>query len=126
MLLDTTVLVDVLRRNGRVLDRLRRHSGPYIASVISVDELVYGMGKGAADRERTELLIDGLELLPVGLAESRLAGEWRRSHRAEGTILKRADTLIAATAYTAGLSLATANVKDFPVREITVEHWPSG
>ena len=126
MLLDTTVLVDVLRRNAEVLDRLSRHPGPYIASVISVDELVYGMGKGGPDRDRTERLIAGLELLPVGLSEARLAGAWRRRHRTEGLTLKRPDTLIAATAYLAGLPLATANIKDFPMPGLTVEHWPSG
>lgn len=126
MLLDTTVLVDVLRRDATILDRLSRFPGPYIASVISADELVYGMGQGRADRDRTERLIDGLDLLPVGLAEARLAGEWRRHHRAQGVTLKRPDTLIAATAYLAGLSLATANVKDFPMPGLTVEHWPSG
>lgn len=92
--------------------------------MISLDEILFGMKP--SEEERVELLIDGLELLPVEVAEARLAGEWRRHHRAQGVTLKRPDTLIAATAYLAGLPLATANIKDFPMPGLTVEHWPSG
>lgn len=124
MLLDTTVLVDFLRSSPAVFARLQRHGGPFAASVISLDEILFGMKP--SEEERVELLIDGLELLPVEVAEARLAGEWRRHHRAQGVTLKRPDTLIAATAYLAGLPLATANIKDFPMPGLTVEHWPSG
>lgn len=40
--------------------------------------------------------------------------------------LAQADCLIAATAFAAGGSLATGNPKDFPMRELAVEHWPVG
>jgi hypothetical protein len=33
--------------------------------------------------------------------------------------------LIAAAAIGVGASLATANVTDFPMSEVAVEHWPS-
>jgi hypothetical protein len=33
--------------------------------------------------------------------------------------------LIAAAAAGVGASLATANVADFPMSEVAVEHWPS-
>ncbi|MGI8661441.1 MAG: hypothetical protein ACR2LH_10515 [Thermoleophilaceae bacterium] len=39
--------------------------------------------------------------------------------------LKQADCLIAAAAALNGLSLATANVKDFPMPELRVAYWPS-
>ena len=77
------------------------------------------------DESRTRSFIDGLDLIAVGRDEAWLAGEWRRRYRAEGRRLARADTLIAATAQVAGLSLATANIKDFPMPELDVEHWPS-
>jgi hypothetical protein len=40
--------------------------------------------------------------------------------------LHQADCLIAAAAVGVGASLATANVADFPMPELTVEDWPSG
>ena len=123
MLLDTTVLIDALNRRPGILRRLASLQHPFIASVISVDEIVAGMHP--RDGARTRSFIEGLNLIAVGRDEAWLAGEWRRRYRAEGRRLPRADTLIAATAATAGLPLATANVRDFPMPELHVEHWPS-
>ena len=123
MLLDTTILVDALRLRPAVIARLRQATGSFLASAISVDELLFGLRPG--EEERTRLLIDGLEVVPVGLPEARLAARWRREHRARGVTLGKSDCLIAACAATHGASLATANVKDFPMGEIHVEHWPS-
>jgi hypothetical protein len=40
--------------------------------------------------------------------------------------LHQADCLIAAAALGVDASIATANVDDFPMREINVDHWPAG
>jgi predicted nucleic acid-binding protein len=40
--------------------------------------------------------------------------------------LHQADRLIAAAALGAGASIATANINDFPMGEIKVDHWPAG
>jgi predicted nucleic acid-binding protein len=40
--------------------------------------------------------------------------------------LHQADCLIAAAALGVGASIATANVDDFPMGEIPVDHWPAG
>jgi predicted nucleic acid-binding protein len=48
------------------------------------------------------------------------------SHAARGRTLTQADCLIAAAALTLGGQLATGNPKDFPMRELTVDHWPAG
>jgi predicted nucleic acid-binding protein len=62
----------------------------------------------------------------VGRAAAALSGKWRRQHRARGITLQLSDTLIAASAYLAGAVLATGNVRDFPMPELTVEEWSSG
>ena len=54
------------------------------------------------------------------------AGMWRRTFAEYGVTLHQADYLIAAAAEGIGASLATANVDDFPMREVLVEHWPVG
>ncbi len=123
MLLDTTILIDVLRHRSAVADRLHGHGGPFFISALSVDEVLFGIRPG--EEERTQQLIEGADVLAVGLGEARLAAGWRRSFRAAGVTLGRADCLIAATAVLSGMPLATANVKDFPMPELHVEHWPS-
>jgi hypothetical protein len=40
--------------------------------------------------------------------------------------LHQADCLIAAAALGVGASIATANIDDFPMEEIIVDHWPAG
>jgi len=91
--------------------------------VISVNELLVGVR--TSEEERTDALIGGLELLAVGIRDVGIASAWRRSFRFRGVTLKQADCLIAAAAALNGLSLATANVKDFPMPELRVAHWPS-
>lgn len=55
-----------------------------------------------------------------------LAGTWRRDYAEAGTTLHQADCLIAAAALGIDASLATGNPDDFPMPELTVEHWPVG
>jgi predicted nucleic acid-binding protein len=74
----------------------------------------------------THRLIAGLDVVSVGRVEAVLAARWRREFARRGVTLDQSDCLIAACAVTHGVSLATANVKDFPMRELTVEHWPHG
>jgi predicted nucleic acid-binding protein len=94
-----------------------------MTSAVVVDQVLFGIrrGEGAA----THGLIDGLEVVSVGKREAVLAARWRREFARVGVTLDPADCQIAACAVTHGVSLATANVKDFPMKELTVEHWPS-
>jgi predicted nucleic acid-binding protein len=62
---------------------------------------------------------------PLGVPEGTRAGTWRREFAERGVTLHQADRLIAAAAVGIGAGLATANVDDFPMPELTVEHWPS-
>ncbi len=61
--------------------------------------------------------------MPLGTREGWRAGTWRRDFAKRGVTLSQADCLIAAAAVSIGARLATANVKDFPMPEITVEAW---
>ncbi len=83
-------------------------------------------------------LFSGLRLAPLGVAEGRRAGTWRRSFASRGVTLHQADCLIAPAAARigappaaaapagTGAALATGNVDDFPMLEIDVQHWPVG
>ena len=71
-------------------------------------------------------MFNGLRLAPLGVAQGMRAGIWRRRYAGQGVTLHQADCLIAAAAEGVGAMLATANVDDFPMQEVLVEHWPVG
>jgi predicted nucleic acid-binding protein len=127
VLLDTTVLIDVLRGRPATVAKLRglREGGDVpCTSAINVEEVVRGLRPsevGGAQR-----LFAGLAEAPLGFAEGRRAGEWRRRFARRGRTLSQADCLIAAAALVAGARLATGNPQDFPMMELTMEHWPVG
>lgn len=123
MLLDTTVLIDALRGQPATLARIRRAGPPFLTSAICIEEVLAWARPG--EEERVAQLVDSLEHVSVGSYEARVAASWRRSYRRQGITLKQSDCLIAACAAVTGVSLATANIKDFPMPELHVEHWPS-
>jgi hypothetical protein len=116
--LDTDVLIDLLR--GREVMRaflhdLVAHSVP-CCSTISVAEIYAGMRQ--EESARTADLLDGLVVLPVTREIAEVAGHFKR--RSKSRRLELADCLIAATAYVEGASVATGNVKDYTMAEITI------
>lgn len=126
LLLDSTVLIDLLRGRPAVQRVLtQRQSGDIpLTSSINVEEIVRGVHPREQERVRT--LFDGLRIVPIGRAQAERAGAWRREHAGRGITLSQADCLVAAAAWSVGAVLATANVKDFPMAELRVELWPVG
>ena len=126
VLLDTTVLIDVLRGRGAV-DRLRslRQAGdnPFVCAV-NVEETVRGLRPG--EEEAARRLFAGVRVAPLGRQEGWAAGEWRRDYASRGVTLSQADCLVGAAALAVGGRLATGNPRDFPMPELAVEHWPAG
>jgi len=126
LLLDSTVLIDALRGRGaaeRVAGLRRQGVEPWVCA-ISVEEIWRGLRPGEEPPVRR--LFTGLRLAPLGVAEGVRAGSWRREHAERGITLHQADCLIAAAAVGIGAALATANVADFPMADLRVEHWPVG
>ena len=126
LLLDSTVLIDALRGRPAAerLGGLRRLGTEPWVCAISVEEIWRGLRSGEEAVARR--LFNGLRLAPLGLAEGMRAGSWRRELAARGTTVHQADCLLAAAAVGISASLATANVADFPMSDLTVEHWPAG
>jgi predicted nucleic acid-binding protein len=65
---------------------------------------------------------DFLITLPV----ARSAGELKREHRRKGIALNLGDVIIAAVAPSNSLTLLTDNVKDFPMKELSLYPLPKG
>jgi len=126
ILLDSTVLIDALR--GRpAAERIRqlRRDGiqPWVCAV-SVEEVWRGLRPD--EEAAAQRLFNGLRLARLGTQEGQRAGTWRRDHARRGVTLHQADCLVAAAAIGIRAPLATANIADFPMPELTVEHWPVG
>lgn len=126
VLLDSTVLIDALRGRGAVgrIRRLRSRGDRPVVSPVNVEEVVRGLR--ATERDPALRFLHGVRLVPLDRAQAIQAGDWRREHAARGRALAQADCLIAAAAMRAGGRLATGNPRDFPMTELTVEHWPVG
>ena len=96
---------------------------PWVCA-ISVEEIWRGLRPG--EQQSARKLFNGLRLASLGAAEGMRAGSWRRSYAMRGVTLRQADCLVAAAAAGVGAALATANVDDFPMNEVDVQHWPIG
>jgi predicted nucleic acid-binding protein len=126
VLLDTTVLIDILRgrpAGDRLMD-LRRNGDQPSTTAINVEEVARGLRP--RERSAASRLIAGLEILPLGSPAGSRAGVWRQEHAGHGITLSQADCLIAAAAFEAGAQLATGNPRDFPMAGLSVDHWPVG
>jgi len=127
VLLDTTVLIDLLRGRVGAAERLRalRAAGDdACACAINVEETVRGLR--SSEHQAAGSLFAGLRIVPLGEREGWRAGEWRGEHARQGRTLSQADCLIAAAALSLDARLATGNPRHFPMAELTVEHWPAG
>ncbi len=126
LLLDTTVLIDVLRGKSAAgrLGALRSTEPVPFVCAITVEEVWRSVRPG--EEGAVSRLLGALRLAPLGRHEGERAGTWRRDYRATGVTLSQADCLVAAAAAGVGATLATGNPKDFPMPGIAVEHWPVG
>ena len=122
LVLDTSVVIDVLR--GRLPEDLALDSGrePMIVSTVTIHEVLFGLRGG--EESVTGGLLESFAIVGFGIAEAELSARWRRQFRSRGITLNLADTAIAATAAVRNLPLATGNVKHFPMSELRVEQWP--
>jgi predicted nucleic acid-binding protein len=124
-LLDTTVLIDVLRGRSaaeRLLELSETSEVPFVCAV-NIEEVFRGVRKG--DVGSVSRLLEGLRVAPLGRVEGEVAGSWRRAFADRGITLSQADCLVAAATVGVGARLVTGNPKDFPMSGLTVEHWPA-
>lgn len=115
ILVDTDVLIAHLRGiepAGHWLRQARRRE-PLGVSVVSIAELTGGMR--SAERREVWSLLSTLRAEPVTELVARHAGALMRRHRRSSPGIGIADYLIAATAEHCGATLATLNVRHFPM-----------
>lgn len=113
VVLDTDVLVDQLRGSEGAFEYLAGLKAPPACSEITRVEVIQGLR--SAERRAASRLFATVTWIPVSESVARRAGElgrrWRRSHPG----IAVADLVIAATAEEIEGTLATRNVKHFPM-----------
>jgi predicted nucleic acid-binding protein len=125
LLLDTSVLIDILRRRNHrrefVADLLR--AGHTLSTtVLNVAEVYAGMRPG--EEAHTEGLLAGLHLYALNESSARLAGKLKNVWSRKGRTLTLADAIVAAVAMEQQCQLLTDNHKDFPMPELQMYPLP--
>lgn len=115
LVLDTTVLIDVLRGDESAVAFLSELEAIPVCSEITRIEVL----RGLRPKEQTAAgsLLDALDWAPVDERVAVRAGELGRAWRDSHPGIDTADLAIAATAELSGRPLATTNVKHFPMFE---------
>jgi predicted nucleic acid-binding protein len=123
MLLDTCILVDVLRGKSAALAFVTGLKTPPQVSAVTLTELVAGC-RNAKERRQVDSLLSHYSIHDIGRDIANLAGEYIRDFGAShGT--DPIDALIAATAKVHGAPLATLNLKHFPMFNDLTRPYPA-
>jgi predicted nucleic acid-binding protein len=115
VLVDTSILIDVLRGERAAADVLRdaREEGPLQASEVTRLEVLAGMR--AKEEKATRALFGAFTWHPVDERVSEAAGELGREWLPRNRGIDSADLAIAATALELDARLLTRNIKHFPM-----------
>jgi predicted nucleic acid-binding protein len=125
LLLDTSLLIDVLRRRSQrrefVADLVR--AGHVLSTTtLNVAEVYAGVRPG--EEPDIEALFARLHLYELSGPSARLAGKLKNTWSQKGRTLTLADTIVAAIAIEHECQLLTDNQKDFPMPEIQLYPLP--
>ncbi len=121
LLLDTDIMMDVLRGYVPAVQYLRSMPQPFSISSVSVAELVQHVQDGS-ERGALANLLGVVDVLPVDAVIAERAGvlrrEYGKSHR-----VTLADAIVAATAERYSIQLATLHPRHYPsVQRITTPY----
>jgi predicted nucleic acid-binding protein len=119
LLLDTSVLIDVLRlrhRRRELLAEFVQAGHALSTTALNVAEVYAGMRPDEA--QRTEALLGALDCYDLTGNSGRRAGALKQQWAKKGRTLTLADTIVAAVALEHGCTLMTDNRKDFPMEEL--------
>lgn len=131
VLIDTNVLIEHERGRLELEPHLRgRENEEFFLSVVTASELLHGVHRARDRRTRArrsawvEAVLERFPLLDIDLATAR-SHAWLWAELASaGRLIGPHDMWLAAACLARGLSLVTANVREFErVPGITVENW---
>jgi len=113
ILIDTTILIDHLRKQRKDKTLFYRLSFQYNYMISSITEFEFSVGSTLPNREFVEKLLAKLPVLPFDSACVKTAIEMYHNLKLKNQLLPLPDIFIAATAITHDLQLLTLNRKHF-------------
>jgi predicted nucleic acid-binding protein len=126
ILVDSDVLIEHLRGSTAARDWLvhaRQSSGPLAISVVSLTEIAGGMR--SPERREVIRLLGSMQRFEVSEQVAWRAATLMRDYRRSHTGIGLGDYLIAATALTEGLELATLNISHYPMFDGLTRPFPT-
>ena len=126
-LLDTNILSDLIKNpRSPLAQRVGRQADQLCTSLIVACELRYGAAKkgGVTLQQKVNALLDQFPVRSLEDGVDRQYGKIRAELERQGKPIGMNDLLIAAHARHLGLTLVTANTREFQrVPGLTVENW---
>jgi predicted nucleic acid-binding protein len=125
-LLDTSIIIDAINdRRGRrqLLSDLLDQGNTLGCCPINITEIYAGLRSG--EEHSTRNFLRSLNLYPLTWPVAELAGLLKRDYSRKGKTLNLGDVIIAATAIHHSLTLLTDNVKDFPMKDLSLYSLPN-
>jgi tRNA(fMet)-specific endonuclease VapC len=130
-LIDTNVLIGAERGRLDLAAHIRGREGEQVfVSVITVSELLFGAHRAqdSASRHRrlavAEALLSRFKVLDLDVSVARLHAQVKAELTARGTPIGPHDLWLAATCLAYGLTMVTANLREFQrVPGLRVENW---
>ncbi len=116
-LLDTDILLDILHGSSPIVQsnaqRYLGAYGHYTISAVTIAELARGASRGGGSNEWLDVLLEQVEVLPLGVSSARLSGQIYAELERVGQTVGLADSLIAGIALEYGRVLVTANTRHY-------------
>ena len=117
MILDTTVIIDILREDSKAVDKIKeiqKSTDAILTTSITVFELWQGLEiKDSKKKEKILTVLQSIGLLSFDFNSAKEAGNIYRELRKKGITIDAEDTMIAGIAKIHNETLLTRNVKDF-------------
>src|SRR5205085_10263443 len=124
-LLDSSVLILLLKRDPTALQRLAGVTALYV-STVALGELYYGAEHSAYIKKNlseVEELIRTMAVLAVDSVTAKIYGRLKHEQSAKGLLLPDNDLWIAATAIQYGITLAARDQHFTWVARLNLEQW---
>jgi tRNA(fMet)-specific endonuclease VapC len=125
-LFDTSVLIEILKRNQAIEQRRQALDTPVYLNAIVLGELLLGAKKSMkADQslQDVQLLVSAMTLLALEAATSDIYSEIKRDLQTKGQMIPENDIWIAASAKQYNLTLTTRDAHFSRVDGLLVEQW---
>jgi predicted nucleic acid-binding protein len=120
VLLDTDAVVDYLKGIADTVALIRglHRAGETLCTCDIVVAEVFA-GLLVQDYQHGVTFLEACEFLPTTMPIARQAGEWRFRYARTGITIATTDAIVAAIAYHHQVRIVTANVRDYPMPEVS-------